>query len=53
MIPICKGCNLSMGNTHMFSWVKNNKSEEVIGNFHKRIENYLGTEGYNSCMSVE
>jgi len=41
MIPICRNCNLSMGNTHMFIWVKDNKLEEVTINFLKIMRNYL------------
>ena len=41
MIPICRQCNASMGNNHMFSWVQNNKSDEVYNNFIKKIETYL------------
>jgi len=47
MIPICRGCNASMGNHHMFSWVKNNKSREVYNNFITKIEPYLGPDKYS------
>ena len=51
MIPICRNCNSSMGNTHMFTWVKGNKSEEVIINFIEKMRNYSGEEKYREIMS--
>ena len=40
-----------MGNTHMFTWVKGNKSEEVIINFIEKMRNYSGEEKYREIMS--
>ena len=51
MIPICRNCNSSMGNTHMFTWVKGNKSEEVNINFIEKMRNYSGEEKYREIMS--
>lgn len=51
MIPICRNCNSSMGNTHMFIWVKENKSKEVNINFREIMRNYSGEEKYREIMS--
>ena len=41
MIAICRNCNLSMGNTHMFIWVKKNKTGEIYTNLLEKMRKYF------------
>ena len=41
--PICARCNLSMGNTHMITWINEHYSSN-INNFNDKLKLYLSID---------